>query len=145
MTDNKRYSLSSASEKILSELKSPILIRVYLSNALTKENALYAGYAPYVLRFLKKYQQAAAKDKIKIEIINPEPYSPQEEEAKTAGLKPLADSSGQTSLYFGAVFREMDSKIMSFPILSLPVAVIWKTTSPASLPSSTRKNTQPLV
>ncbi len=104
MTDNKRYSLSSASEKILSELKSPILIRVYLSNALTKENALYAGYAPYVLRFLKKYQQAAAKDKIKIEIINPEPYSPQEEEAKTAGLKPLADSSGQTSLYFGAVF-----------------------------------------
>ena len=41
MTDNKRYSLSSASEKILSELKSPILIRVYLSNALTKENALY--------------------------------------------------------------------------------------------------------
>ena len=27
MTDNKRYSLSSASEKILSELKSPILIR----------------------------------------------------------------------------------------------------------------------
>ena len=76
LTDNKRFSLSPASKKILSELTAPVYVRVYLSNNLVKENPQYSAYASFVLRYLKKYQQAAAVDNVKIEVLNPEPYSP---------------------------------------------------------------------
>ena len=59
LTDNKRFSLSPASKKILSELTAPVYVRVYLSNNLVKENPQYSAYASFVLRYLKKYQQAA--------------------------------------------------------------------------------------
>jgi len=108
MTDNRRYSLSPASKKIASELQMPVYIKIYLSTALTKENPQYSAYAPYVLRYLKKFRQAAAHDRIKIEIVNPEPYSALEEEAKRAGLKPLTDAGGQSNLYFGAVISTGD-------------------------------------
>lgn len=104
MTDGQRYSLSPATEKIIEQLKAPVYIRVYLSNNLVKENPQYSNFALFVLRFLKKYQQAAGADKIKIEVLNPEPYSSLEDEAKKAGLKAIPDSSGQSNLYFGALF-----------------------------------------
>lgn len=104
LTDNKRFSLSPASKKILSELTAPVYVRVYLSNNLVKENPQYSAYASFVLRYLKKYQQAAAVDNVKIEVLNPEPYSPLEEEAKKAGIKAIPDAGGQSNLYFGAVF-----------------------------------------
>lgn len=103
-TDNGRYSLSPASRKIIAELNSPVYIRIYLSSALTKENPQYANYATFVLRFLKKYQDLAGTDKIRLEIKSPEPYSAAENEAKEQGMKPLLDNGGQSNLYFGAVF-----------------------------------------
>lgn len=53
LTDNKRFSLSPASQKILSELTAPVYVRVYLSNNLVKENPQYSAYASFVLRYLK--------------------------------------------------------------------------------------------
>lgn len=104
LTDNRRYSLSPASREIINSLTAPVYIRVYLSSGLAKENPQYANYATFVLRFLKKYQDLAGTDKIRLEIKTPEPYSNVETEAKEQGLKPFLDNSGQSNLYFGAVF-----------------------------------------
>ena len=103
MTQSQRYSLSDASKEILSSLTMPVQIRLYISSNLATENPQYASYAQFVLRYLKKYQQAAKPDIIKIETLDPQPYSPLEEEAKRQGIKPLPDSGGKSNLYFGAV------------------------------------------
>lgn len=114
MTDNERYSLSEATRSIVRELSSPVHIKIYLSANLSKENPVYSSYAQYVLRYLKKYQQISP-DKIKTEIINPEPYSPLEEEALAAGIKPVTDSGGQSNLFFGAVFSTDEGQTFVIP------------------------------
>lgn len=114
MTDNARYSLSATSLDIIRELNEPVYIKIYLSSNLGKEKPAYSSYVQYVLRYLKKYQQISP-DKIKTEIINPEPYSPQEEEALTAGMKPIPDSSGQSNLFFGAVFSTDEGQRFVIP------------------------------
>lgn len=115
MTDTGRYSLSAATKEILSRQNAPVYIRVYLSNNLVKENPQYSNYALFVLRYLKKYQQTADVGNIKIEVLNPEPYSALEEEAKQAGLKAIPDSGGQSNLYFGAVFTNATGKNYIIP------------------------------
>lgn len=115
MTANQRYSLSPASQKILSSLTSPVQIKLYLSNSWAQENPAYANYAQFVTRYLRKYQQIAGADKIKIEIIDPKPFSATEEDAKKAGLKALPDLSGQSNLYFGAVISNALGKSAVIP------------------------------
>lgn len=115
MTSNQRYSLSSSSKKILSSVSSPVQIRIYLSSALAQENPAYASYAQFVVRFLKKFQRQAEGNKIKIEIIDPKPYSPEEDDAKKLGLKPFTDASGQNNLYFGAVISNTLGKRAIIP------------------------------
>ena len=115
MTTNQRYSISQASKDIINSLTSPIQIRLYLSNSLSQENPAYASYAQFVVRYLRKYQQIAGTNRIKIEIIDPKPFSPEEEEAKKSGIKALTDSSGQSNLYFGAVISNALGKSAVIP------------------------------
>ena len=115
MTTSQKYSLSPSSQKILSSLTSPVQIKLYLSNALTQENPAYANYAQFVTRYLRKYQQIAGADKIKIEIIDPKPFSSAEEDEKKAGIKALSDTSGQSNLYFGAVISNALGKSAVIP------------------------------
>ena len=115
MTSNKRYSLSPASKDIIATITSPVQIRVYLSSALTQENPSYASYAQFVVRFLKKYQLQAGRDKIKLEIIDPRPYSSEEDDAKKIGIKPFPDASGQSNLYFGAIISNTLGKSAIIP------------------------------
>lgn len=115
MTSNKRYSLSPASKDIIATITSPVQIRVYLSSALTQENPSYASYAQFVVRFLKKYQLQAGRDKIKLEIIDPRPYSSEEDDAKKIGIKPFPDASGQSNLYFGAIISNTFGKSAIIP------------------------------
>ena len=111
LTDNKRFSLSPASKKILETQKSPLYIRVFLSDNLVKESPIYASYSSFVLRFLKQYQ----KPNSKLEVINPEPYSAWEDEAKKFGIKAIPDFSGQNNHYFGAVITDSTGKNYIIP------------------------------
>lgn len=115
MTTSQKYSLSPASKKLLSSLTSPVQIKLYLSNTLAQENPAYANYAQFVTRYLRKYQQITGADKIKIEIIDPKPFSSAEEDAKRAGIKPLPDTTGQSNLYFGAVISNALGKSAVIP------------------------------
>lgn len=103
LTDSRKYTLSQSSKQIVKEIKSPVYIKVYLSQNLNKEYPKTAQYSQFVLRFMEKYQNLAP-EMIEIEVKNPEPFSQTEKEAKQEGIEPFLNSNGQTNLYFGAVF-----------------------------------------
>ena len=102
LTNDSRYTLSQASRNIISEIKSPLYIRVYLSSAISNDYPALYQYSQTLLRQLESYKNLNP-DNIAIEIKNPEPYSPTAEEAKKLGLKSFLSADKQNELYFGAV------------------------------------------
>lgn len=102
LTSDSRYTLSKNSEKIISEINSPLYIRVYLSSSISKDYPALYQYSQTVLRRLESYKNLNPEN-IMLEVRDPEPYSPTAEEAKKLGLKSFLSSDGQSELYFGAV------------------------------------------
>ena len=102
LTSDSRYSLSKNSKKIISEINSPLYIRVYLSSAISKDYPALYQYSQTVLRRLEGYKNLNPEN-IMLEVRDPEPYSPTAEEAKRLGLKSFLSADGQSELYFGAV------------------------------------------
>ena len=101
-TSNAQYTLSSASRQIISEISSPLYIRLYLSSTISRDYPALYQYSQTVLRRLESYRNQNP-EMIKIEIRDPEPYSKTAKEAENQGLKSFLSADGQNELYFGAV------------------------------------------
>lgn len=102
LTSDSRYTLSKNSEQIISEIKSPLYIRIYLSSTISKDYPALYQYSQNVLRRLESYKNISP-EKITIEIRDPEPYSTTAEEAQKLGLKSFLSRDGQSELFFGAI------------------------------------------
>ena len=94
LTQAKLYSLSAGSIQIVKQIREPITIRFYLSGKLAKVSQTHATYAIRVIELLEQYA-SASDGKIRLEVIDPEPFSKKEDEALSYGLKgiPVGDSS----------------------------------------------------
>lgn len=120
LTQDQRYTLTAQTSQLLSDLPQPLKIRVYLSSAMSREYPLYAQYAQFVLHFLDKYRREAG-GKIKIEIINPQPFSAQEDDAKRFGLRSFSSGSNNSeNYYFGAVFSNPEGQTYTIPYFFSP-------------------------
>ena len=103
-TGDARYTLSEASRQIVSEINTPVYIRLYLSSAVSREYPALYQYSQTVLRRLETYRNQNP-EMIQIEVKDPEPYGKIAEEAKAQGLKSFLSTDGQFELYFGAEGR----------------------------------------
>ncbi|HRY30345.1 MAG TPA: GldG family protein, partial [Elusimicrobiota bacterium] len=84
-TADHRYSLSPASKKLVRSLPDPLLLRFYLSPGLPQP---YETQGRYLRDLLGEYR-AAAKGKIRLEILNPEESEKTKAEATRAGVAPV--------------------------------------------------------
>jgi ABC-type uncharacterized transport system involved in gliding motility auxiliary subunit len=100
LTQNRLYTLSPGTRAVLAKIKEPITLRFYFSDALGREIPSYAVYATRVRELLQRYR-AAADGKIKLEIINPAPFSDDEDRAVGFGLQGVPVSQGGDLVYFG--------------------------------------------
>ncbi len=116
LTSDRLNTLSPRSEEIIAGINKPVYIKLYLSSQISRQNPILAQYAQNVIRLLGRYQDKS-NHLIKMEILDPEPYSNVENEAKTAGLVPLPDS-GNEKLYFGAVFSDDKGRSYTIPQFS---------------------------
>ena len=115
LTDRHLYTLSKGSLDTLAKIDEPLVLRFYYSPKLGDEIPSYGVYAQRVREMLEEYQ-AAAKGKIELQILNPEPFSATEDRAVAFGLQgvPL-DQSGE-QVYFGlaATNSTDDQQIIPF-------------------------------
>ena len=99
LTAQKLYSLSSGTQNMLGEIAEPIRFRFFMSSGLTREAPQIAAFASRVRAMLDSYV-AASKGKIIIEVIDPKPYSEEEDRAVAFGISPIQSSTGDR-LFFG--------------------------------------------
>lgn len=102
LTSNKLYTLSDGSKEILRDLDEPIVLRLYFSKNLSNINPYLLSFAARVEDLLMQYQRSS-KGKVIVQIINPEPFSADEDAAVNSGLQgALVDNTG-TEFYLGLV------------------------------------------
>ena len=101
LTQNKLYTLSPGTQVVLKDLKEPINLYFYFSReAAAKQSPLVMPYAARVREFLEEIT-ARAGGKIHLQVIDPQPFSDDEDRAAELGLQSLHDAAMGEPLYFG--------------------------------------------
>jgi len=107
ITEQSLYTLSKGTRSILGKLNEPITIKLYYARtAATKApDAIrhYNEYYYFVRSILEEYV-TASKGMINLQVIDPRPYSDDEQEALRYGLKRFAITE-EESFFFGLIVR----------------------------------------
>ncbi len=101
LTASKLFTLTEGTTNILGKLDEPITLRLFLSQ---REAARLPGINSYTQRvkeLLEEYERIA-NGKIRLQIIDPEPFSEQEDRAVGYGLRGVG-LDGDVVFYFGLV------------------------------------------
>lgn len=100
LTEDNLYTLSQGSLNIIESLQDEITLRLYYSEQVAQELPSLKSYAQRVQELLDEYQRAS-DGKIRLLIINPEPYSENEQRAERYGLQAVPINGETDPLYFG--------------------------------------------
>lgn len=117
LTQNKLYTLTDGTKHVLSSLREPVRLRLFLSEHLATRVPRINSYATRVRELLGEYERAA-NGKLIVNVIDPEPFSPEEDRAVGYGLRgiPLDEDS---SFYFGLVATGSTDQEKVIPYLSM--------------------------
>lgn len=101
LTEDNLYTLSKGSRNIARSFDEPINLTFYYSAKLTQGNPVIQTYAQRVRELLEEFASASG-GKIQLRVIDPQPFTEDEDAAVAAGLvgAPIANNA---SLYFGLV------------------------------------------
>ncbi len=110
LSPDKRFSLSNESKVWLKENKNNLFARLYLSAEVEKDANL-ENYSQDVLRLLEQYQ-LNSNNKLSLRTIKVSPLSPEEAEAKKAGIR-----GGEGEPYFGLVISDQNGRFKTIPYL----------------------------
>src|SRR5215470_9468894 len=99
LTQQHLYSLSQGTRTLLGELKEPVRFRFFMSSGLTKQAPQLAAFALRVRALLDSYV-VAAKGSIILEVIDPRPFSEEEDRALAFGIDGFAGANSER-LFFG--------------------------------------------
>lgn len=117
-TEEGLYTLSGGTKSILSKLDSPIKLKLYYSktaaNKGTEGLRAFNNYYLYVQELLRQYV-GNSRNNLSLDIIDPRPDTPEEEDATAYGLKKF--NLTETERYFFGLVAENESgteKIIEF-------------------------------
>jgi ABC-type uncharacterized transport system involved in gliding motility auxiliary subunit len=103
-TQQKLYTLSEGTKSIIAKTKEPIKLYFFFSDKATQDKAELAGwrsYAKNVREMLKEYETLSGGT-IKLTVIDPAPFSEEEDKAAEFGLQKIPLGQGE-EVYFGLV------------------------------------------
>lgn len=115
LTDNRIYTLSDASKKILTDLDEPITIRFYFSRSNNHMPVPLKNFATQVEDLLTEYQQAG-RGNIHIEKLDPEPFSDAEDSAIMDGVASQQLNTGD-KIFLG-ISISCGKKTVAIPFIS---------------------------
>ncbi len=100
LTSDRLFTLSNGTKSVIAKIEEPLTVRFYFSEKLGREIPSYAVYATRIREMLQEYQNAA-RGKIKLEVIDPQPFSDAEDRAVASGLQGVPVNQGGDLVYFG--------------------------------------------
>ncbi len=99
LTENGRFTLSQGTRNIIAGLQEPVTLKFFYSKKAAAKYAQTRAYADRVRDLLRECT-ALSHGKVILEEVNPEPFTPDEDEATAYGLTAVPTDSGET-VYFG--------------------------------------------
>ncbi|MBL4631756.1 MAG: Gldg family protein [Paraglaciecola sp.] len=115
LTENQVYSLSAGSKQVLKEIDEPINLYFFFSNKASKNMTSLRNYANRVESLLTEYE-TFANGKLKLQVLDPQAFSEQEDQADQFGLTAANIGAAGESIYMGlAATNALDEqKIIAF-------------------------------
>ncbi len=100
LTANSEYTLSEGSKEILASIEEPINLYFYFSDEASRDLAPIRTYAQRVRELLEEMASRTG-GKLKLSVIDPQPFSEEEDEATAQGLQSVPVGSTGDKLFFG--------------------------------------------
>jgi ABC-type uncharacterized transport system involved in gliding motility auxiliary subunit len=115
LTEERAFTLSEGTRKVLGGLKSPVQVRFYCTQG---DEAMPMGLKNYAqsVEDLLDAMRAASGGKLQVQKLDPTPDSDAEDSARLDGIEPQVFPNGDR-IYFGLGFSQLDRK-SALPFLS---------------------------
>lgn len=100
LTENRLYTLSAGTHSVLAEIKEPINLYFFFSERGTRDFPIIRIYATRVREMLEE-MVAKSDGKLRLTVIDPLPFSEEEDRATAFGLQAVPVGSAGESIFFG--------------------------------------------
>ena len=115
LTANGLYTLTKGTRNVIAEIDESITIYLFYSDKASEGMPLLRTYATRVKELLREYAQLS-KGSIVLNVVDPVPYSEEEDQAASVGLQAVPVGSSGKGIYFGLVASNAvgDTEIIGF-------------------------------
>lgn len=100
LTESKLYSIAPGTQRILESLQEPVNLYFFFSQEASSQSPPIRAYAQRVRELLEEMAQRS-KGKLRLTVIDPQPFSEDEDRAAEFGLQAVPLGARGESLYFG--------------------------------------------
>lgn len=100
LTENRLYTLSEGTRQVVAELDEPINLYFFYSDRGTQNIPFLRSYAQRVREFLEEVT-TASRGKVRLTVIDPLPFSEEEDRAAGYGLQAVPAGSAGETIFFG--------------------------------------------
>ncbi len=107
LTEGGVYTLSDGSKNIVRNAPETVDLTFYFSQTVAKDAPGWQQYAKQVRELLEEFV-LNSNGKLKLHVVDPEPFSEDEDRAAAAGLQPV--NAGSDKLFFGLVAQVLPPK-----------------------------------
>jgi ABC-type uncharacterized transport system involved in gliding motility auxiliary subunit len=120
ITDQGLYTLSDGTKATLAKLNKPLKLKLFYTKTAARKAPdqirFYNNYYHFVESLLSEYSRAS-RGMVKLEVIDPRPFSTEEEEAMRYGLRrfPITE---EENFFFGLVIQTEFGVVKSVPFFS---------------------------
>ena len=114
LTENNLYTLNSGTFKVLETIKEPITLRLFFSDKLSRDIAPMREYGQRVREIIEEYV-VRSNGMIRLERVDPEPFTDNEDLAILYGLQGMQISQAGEKFYFGLVATNSTDDISTIP------------------------------
>ncbi|MDC1358636.1 Gldg family protein, partial [Gammaproteobacteria bacterium] len=109
LTEDDLFSLADGTRNIVSGLEEPIELLFFYSESATEDQPQIRSYGTRVQELLREIVIASGGNLV-LSIVDPEPFSEEEDLATQYGVQPVPVTQGGQGIYFGLVALELDNE-----------------------------------
>ena len=109
LTEDDLFSLADGTRNIVSGLEEPIELLFFYSESATEDQPQIRSYGTRVQELLREIVIASGGNLV-LSMVDPEPFSEEEDLATQYGVQPVPVTQGGQGIYFGLVAVELDNE-----------------------------------
>ena len=101
LTEDNLYTLGKGPRDVLAGIDEPVNLYFFFSNEATEQLPTVRAYATRVREMLEEFAARAPEGKLVLHVVDPQPFSEEEDRAEQLGLQSTPIGQGGEAVYFG--------------------------------------------